>query len=152
MLVHVRRAGLEPLGDLLQPCDQLLLGRRLAVLPLAVLVPDRPPASVFLAGRVHGDAVLQLDDLAAATGGRTPSPVYEDPPGRPGLPRAGCGDFVGILKTADAACATGFPLSCVVAGSGADGDSFRGSRAKTRTWNLPVNRRPVPAGAICYRR
>src|SRR5690349_6503176 len=42
--------------------------------------------------------------------------------------------------------------SCVFAGERADEHSSLGSRAKTRTWNLPVNRRSVPAGAICCRR
>jgi len=40
--LHVRRVGLEPLGDLLQPGGQLLLAGSLALLPLATLVPDRP--------------------------------------------------------------------------------------------------------------
>jgi len=78
---HVRRAGGQPLGDLLQPGGQLLLAGCLALLPLAVLVPDRPPAAGFLAGRVHGDAVLQLDDLAAPPGGRTAGPAHERPAG-----------------------------------------------------------------------
>jgi hypothetical protein len=83
--------------------------------------PDRPPAAVLLPGRVHGDAVLQLDDLAAAPGGGTPGPAHADASGcrPPGLrrlavwavlPQAGCGDFVGILKIAGAAWGMRLPL------------------------------------------
>jgi hypothetical protein len=65
----VGRIGFQPLGDLGQLGGELFLGRRLALLPLPVLVPDR-----------------------------------------------------------------------------SDDGRWNGSRAKTRTWNLPVNRRPVIAG------
>ena len=117
LALHVRRAGLQPLGDLPQPDGQLLLGRRLALLPLAVLMPDRPPAAVLVAGRVHGDAVLQLDDLTAAPRGRTPGPRSREPGRSPGdrpmparSPVRPCrGHVVGILTTAGAACAMGIP-------------------------------------------
>ena len=106
---HVRRVG--PVGHLLQLGGQLLLGRRLALLPFAVLVPDRPPAAGLLAGRVDGNAALQLNDLATAAGRRPAGPAGVDPAGRnpPGpcpasrgsvSPRAGCGNSVGILKFA----------------------------------------------------
>jgi hypothetical protein len=85
--LHARRVGLEPLGDLLQLGGQLLPGGGLALLPLAVLVPDRPPAARLLTGRVHGDAVLQLDDFAAAPGGGAPGPAREDPGTRSGEPK-----------------------------------------------------------------
>ena len=49
--LHVRRVGFRPLGDLLQPGGQLLLGRRLALLAFPSLIPDRPPAALFPAGR-----------------------------------------------------------------------------------------------------
>ena len=62
-------------ADLLQLGGQLLLAGRLALLPLAVLVPDRAPAASLLTGRVHGDPVLQLDDFTAAAGGGAPRPV-----------------------------------------------------------------------------
>src|SRR6266702_219332 len=52
---------------------------RLALLPLAVLVPDRPPAALLLAGRVHRDPALQFDHRAAAPGGRASGPAREDP-------------------------------------------------------------------------
>ena len=97
---HVRRVCFQPLGDLLQLCGQLLLGARLALLPLAVLVPDRPPAALLLAGRVHGDAVAQLDDLAAAPGGGAAGAVRENPAGcRAGglRPPRGAGGLAGRL-------------------------------------------------------
>jgi hypothetical protein len=69
-------------------------------------------------GRVHRDAVFQPDDRTAAAGGRAADAVRDGPPGyrssglRPrgeaGLPRASCGDSVGILKTAGAV--GGMPL------------------------------------------
>src|SRR6266700_626634 len=77
--LHVRRVGFQPFGDLLQLGSQLLLGRRLALLPLAVLVPDRPPAALLLAGRVYRDPALQLDHRVAAPGGRASGPAREDP-------------------------------------------------------------------------
>src|SRR5215472_11422557 len=50
---HLRRVGREPIGDILQLGGQLLLGRRLALLPLAVLVPDGPPPAALGPGRVE---------------------------------------------------------------------------------------------------
>jgi hypothetical protein len=54
-------------------------------------VPHRPPAAAFLPGRVHRDALLQLDDLTATPGGDPRSPSCENhrasgqrPPGRAG--------------------------------------------------------------------
>ena len=41
----------------------------LALLPLAVLVPDRPPPAPLVPGRVHGDPEVQLDDFPVAPGG-----------------------------------------------------------------------------------
>ena len=66
--LHVGRVGLQPLVDLLQLGGQLLLGRRLALLPLAVLVPDGPPAAPPPPGRVHRDPALQLDHRARRPG------------------------------------------------------------------------------------
>src|ERR1700683_1148554 len=79
--LHARRGGLGPPGALLRLGGQLLPGGGLALLPLAVLVPDGPPAARLLTRRVHGDAVLQLDNLAAGPGGGAPGPVRENPDG-----------------------------------------------------------------------
>ena len=46
----------------------LASSHRLALLPLAVLVPDRPPPVSVEPGRVHRDPVLQLDHRAAGPG------------------------------------------------------------------------------------
>src|SRR5215472_4067142 len=73
--------AVQPLSDLLQLRGQLLLSSRLALLPLAVLVPHRPPATAFRARRVHRNAVLQLDDLTTAPGRRAPGSVSENPTG-----------------------------------------------------------------------
>ena len=54
------------------PSCQLVLRRRFTLAPLAGLVPDRSPAALLLAGRVHRDPALQLDDRATAAGGRAP--------------------------------------------------------------------------------
>lgn len=67
------------------PCGQvgsledIALACRLALLPLAVLMPDGPPAAGFLAGRVHRDAVFQLDDLTPSPSSRATGPAREDP-------------------------------------------------------------------------
>jgi hypothetical protein len=114
---RVGRIGIQPLGDLRQLGGELFLGRRLALLPLAVLVPDRPPAAVFLAGRVHRDPVLRLDHRAAARVVTRPVPLTSDRPDavRPGFAcletrlRASCGDFVGKLLRGDACCAMAIP-------------------------------------------
>ena len=96
---------------------------------LAGLVPDRSPPSSVGPGRVDGDAVLELDDLAAAAGGRTSSPASANlaggRAGRSAAPRVACGDFVGILKTAARSLRHGKALSsCVVAGERADEDGL----------------------------
>jgi hypothetical protein len=62
---HVRRVGRQPLGDLLQLAGQPVFAHRLALLPFAVLVPDRTPPVSGPPGRVDRDPVLQLDDQAA---------------------------------------------------------------------------------------
>ena len=88
---------------------QLLLAGPLALLALAVLIPDRPPAAFLLACRVDGDPVLQLDDFTVAADGGAPGPVRDDPPvtRAPGLrPRGGASgpatgrlwDFCGHLE------------------------------------------------------
>ena len=149
--LHVRRVGFQPLGDLLQLGGQLLLGRRLALLPLAVLVPDRPPAALLLAGRVDRDPALQLDHRAAAPGGRAPGPAREHPPGavRPAFARRRAGGpaagrlwgFCGDLGPRGRCLRHGDSLSsCVYAGERAD---VLGSRDRTRTYNLPVNSRTL---------
>jgi hypothetical protein len=71
---HVRRVGPEPFGDFLQPGGQLVFAYGLAVLPLAVFVPDRPPPVSVEAGRVHRDPAVQLDHRAAGRiGGLLPA-------------------------------------------------------------------------------
>ena len=62
------RVGGQPLGDLLQPGGQLVLADRLTLLPLAVLIPDRPPPAPIPTGRVHRNPPLQLDHVAATPG------------------------------------------------------------------------------------
>jgi hypothetical protein len=69
-LPHPRGIGFQPDLDLFQLGGQLVLGRCLALLPLAVFVPDRPPAASRGAGRVNRGAALELDDLEVAEGGR----------------------------------------------------------------------------------
>ena len=66
-LTHVRRVGLKPLRDLRQLRGELLLSRRLALLPLTVLVPDRAPPAALGPRRVHGDPALELDHLTTAS-------------------------------------------------------------------------------------
>jgi hypothetical protein len=60
----------------------------------------------LLAGGVDGDAVLELDDLAAAAGGRAPGAARANLAGGTAerRARAACGDVVGILTTAGEAC------------------------------------------------
>jgi hypothetical protein len=70
---NVRRASRQA-GNVM-----LLLARRLALLPLVALVPDRPPPAAFGPGRLHRDPALQFDDLAAAPAGRAPVPAREYP-------------------------------------------------------------------------
>jgi Domain of unknown function (DUF4118) len=91
---------------------QLLLGCRLALLPLAVLVPHGTPPATHGPRRVHRDAALQLDDLAAAPGRRTAVALASTRPrpapkaflarveGFAAMPGAGCGESVGILTIA----------------------------------------------------
>jgi hypothetical protein len=132
--LHVGRVGFQPFSDLLQLGGQLLLGRRLALLPLAVLVPDRAPATLLLAGRVHRDPALQIDHRAAARVAARPVPLARTRPhavrpalrrpafarpaeGRAAPLRAGCGDFGPrgrFLRRGDSLS------SCVVAGERAD--------------------------------
>ena len=77
-LPHLRGIGFQPDLDLFQLGGQIVLGRRLALLPLAVFVPDRPPEASLGAGRVDRDAALQLDDLAVAAGSRAALPARQD--------------------------------------------------------------------------
>src|SRR6185437_9241076 len=86
------------------------------LLPLAVFVPDRPPAALLGAARVDRDAAPQLDDLAAAPGGRAAVPAREDraparaggllrpPRGPRGLPRCRLWGFCGDLEDHGGAC------------------------------------------------
>jgi hypothetical protein len=78
--VAVRARSRTPLTDLLHPGSQPFLRAGLALLPLPVLMPHRPPAAPFLASRVHSDAVLQLNDLATATSGGAAGPAGQDRP------------------------------------------------------------------------
>ena len=59
--LHVRRAGRQPLGDLLQLGGQLRLGRALPVLALPVLGEGRPPRLPLRLRRVHHNPALQLN-------------------------------------------------------------------------------------------
>ena len=69
--LQVRRVGHQPLGDLLQPGRQPVLGRRLALPPRAVLLPHCPPPAALLPRRVHRDPALQLNHhTTVAAGGR----------------------------------------------------------------------------------
>jgi hypothetical protein len=52
---RVGRVERERLSDLAQLRRKLFLGDGLALLPLAVLMPDRPPPATVLPGRVDGD-------------------------------------------------------------------------------------------------
>ena len=52
-------------SDLLQLPGQPVLGHCLALLPLTVLVPDRPPPVTVEPGRVDRDPALQLDNRTA---------------------------------------------------------------------------------------
>jgi hypothetical protein len=73
---HVRGVRGQPLGDLLQPGRQLLLGHRLALAPLAVLMPDRTPPAPLRPGRVHSDPALHLNHhtvFAAGARARVPA-------------------------------------------------------------------------------
>src|SRR6185437_6764628 len=59
-------------------------------------------------------------------------------------PRAGCGDFVGILAHAGASCAMGIPsLPALSQVRGLTMYAPSGSRDRTRTYNLPVNSRTL---------
>ena len=109
--LQVRRVGHQPLGDLLQPGRQPVLGRRLALPPRAVLHPHRPPPAPLPPRRVHRDPALQLNHhTTVAAGGRAGIPAQQSAgPCRaarsraaasgalPAPARAGCGFFVGIL-------------------------------------------------------
>ena len=116
--LHVGRVGCQPLGDLLQLCGQLLLGRALALLPLAVLV-NTARHGPRLSGRVDRNPVLQLDHRAGRgwPGGRPLARTRRAPGGRPSPAAAGRAAFrgpvVGILWgswPAGADCAMGVPL------------------------------------------
>ena len=111
---HVGRIGLQPLGDVGQPGGELVLGRRLALLPLAVLVPDRPPAAL-------------IPTRAAAPGGRPPGPTHKCPAGCRAAGFCLLGDpavsqlwgFRGETAPRGRLLRHGDPLSsCVIAGRG----------------------------------
>ena len=75
---QVRRVGGQPLGDLLQPGRQPVLGRRLALPPRAVLVPHRPPPAPRHPRRVHRHPALQLHHhTAVAASGRAGIPAQQ---------------------------------------------------------------------------
>ena len=111
-LLHVRRVGFQPDLDRFQLECELLLGSRLALLPLVALMPDCPPPAPYGAGRVDGNPALQLEDLATTPGGRPAVPARENrAPARAGgflarteglaaLAGAGYGDSVGISTIA----------------------------------------------------
>ena len=81
---HIRHTGPKPLGDLLQLGGQPVLEEGLALSPLAVLVPHRPPPVTVEPGRVHRDPVLQLDN-------RRPGPRQAPRERSTGLPPAAGG-------------------------------------------------------------
>jgi hypothetical protein len=123
-------------------------------MPLAVLVPDGTPAALLLPGRVHGDAVFQLDDLALPRVTARPVPFARTRPsaGRPALARraeraalrTGCGDFVGILKMADGACILLVPsLPAFPQAGGLAIETSDGERYWDRTSDLPRVRRTL---------
>jgi hypothetical protein len=99
----------------------------------------RQAGAANLPGRVHGDPVLQLDDLPAAPGGGEGLDAG-NPDGRlrrrrsrlagtAGLAPTCCGDSVGILKITAGACViftSSLPAFSQV--GGADADSLCGSR------------------------
>src|SRR6202040_385216 len=110
-LCDVRRTRGEPLPDLLQLRGELLLRDRLALLPFAVLVPDRPPPAALSRG---GNTVIPRSSSMTSPSPRVAVRVSA-PATRPAVkpvafgfavplrarltaPRAGCGDSVGILK------------------------------------------------------
>jgi hypothetical protein len=98
-LPHVRRVGFQPDLDLLQLGGQLLLGERLALLPLVALVPDGPPPAPFGPGRVNRDPAVQLDDFPAASGGRAADPAHEGgAPARAGGPPQPSGGTRGVTR------------------------------------------------------
>jgi hypothetical protein len=150
---HVRRTRGKPLPDLLQLRGELLLRDGLALLPLVVLVPDRTPPAAFLPGRVHGDPVLQLDYFPVTPGGgagldagnparclRLCGNQFEGAAG--GLARAGCGDSVGILKTAAVACAIfASSLPAFPQVGGLTQEVWDGAGERIRTADRPLTRR-----------
>jgi hypothetical protein len=151
---HVRRVGLKPFGDFFQLGSQLRLSRCLALLPLPGLVPDCTPPTSFRPSRVHRDAALQLDHLAAASGCGTSAATREDP---------GAGRAAGLLRPPGGWCGAlarqlwgfcgdlglrgrvlrhrGRLSSCVDAGKRADGFVLRGAGERIRTADRPLTRR-----------
>jgi hypothetical protein len=64
--------------------------------------------------------------------------------GRAALPRAGCGDSVGILKTGDGACVMRvLSLPAFPQAGGLTLAAFRGAPTATRTRDLPLRRRSL---------
>jgi hypothetical protein len=122
--------------------------RRQEVLCQQALQSSRrgPPPAALGAGRVHGDAALQLDDLAAVPGGLTPGAGHQDP-GRAGPLRAGCRDFAGILTCANAATFRTIRLSAASPHAGRLRTQLRGTFPRKRDVRLgPRPRQPRGEG------
>ena len=151
---HARRAGREPLGDLLQLGGQLRLGRALPVPPLAVLGADRPPRpGSSRAGYTmmpYPSSMTSPPPRVAARPSRSRGPGQGRaaglrPPRRAGgLASGRLWGFCGDLETAGAACAMRVPsLPAFPQAGGLTRAACGGSRDRTRTYNLPVNSRTL---------
>src|SRR5208283_5856860 len=110
----------QPLGDLLQPGGQPVLGAGLTLAPLAVFIPDRPPPVALLPGRVHRDPALQLNHhTTVAARGRAPGSAREDlaasrpacgrPAGTGGLRTGRLWGFCGDLRPYGRCLRHGYP-------------------------------------------
>jgi hypothetical protein len=154
---HVRRAHGKTPPDLLQLGGELLLRDGLALLPFAVLVPDRPPATALVTGRVHGDLEVEFDDRPVTTGGGPGLDAGNQAGRQPGCPRhcralAGTANratgrlwgFCGDLE--DRGCCLRhlhFLASCVSAGRRADANDlgrWSGAGSNRRPSAFQVNR------------
>ena len=150
---HVRRAGRQPLGDLLQLGGQLRLGRALPVPALPVLGEDRPPR---LPVRLRGYTTIpNPSSITGRSGCRADSrasPLMRGPPGgrlacrgpagnRDPRFGAGCVTSVLILVRASAACAIGIPsLPALSQVRELETQLGLGAPRRIRTFDLPLRR------------
>ena len=153
---HVRRAGRQPLGDLLQLGGQLRLGRALPVPALPVLGEDRPPR---LPVRLRGYTTIpNPSSITGRSGCRADSrasPLMRGPPGgrlacrgpagnRDPRFGAGCVTSVLILVRASAACAIGIPsLPALSQVRELETQLGLGAPRRIRTFDLPLRRRSL---------